>query len=379
MATTRVNLGLEPRINIHQVGGNLEVRGWERPETVVETKDDDGVTLEEGGLSIETDHHCSIRMPEGGSLVIETLDGNLRIKDLSGSVQVEQIGGSASIRRVGDLQLGNVDGHLNIRDIPGQFSFEHIGGSVSARDIAGLVSGKEVGGHFTAKGIAGGAQVDEVGGNVALRTEFRPETTYQFKAGGHIELSVPESVNARFMIEAGGSIKGESSFQVMREGRKTIFIAGGGTGSVVDLEAGGSVRIKQRSYFPSDDEYAGEFDDFSDQLEDSFGYLDAQFSSLESQLDGIPSHIRGRVSRKLDAARRKMVDAQRRVEQTMRSASRDLGSAEWSVNVNLGGSQSPSEPISEQERLLILQMLEEGKISVAEAQKLLAALEGRSG
>ena len=81
----------------------------------------------------------------------------------------------------------------------------------------------------------------------------------------------------------------------------------------------------------------------------------------------------------LDAARRKMVDAQRRVEQTMRSASRDLGSAEWSVNVNLGNSQKPSEPISEQERLMILQMLEEGKISVAEAQKLLAALEGRSG
>jgi hypothetical protein len=379
MATTRVNIGLEPRVQVHRVGGNLEVRGWERPETVVETRDDDGVALEEGGLVIKTDHHCSIRMPEGGSLIIESLDGNLRIKDLLGSVQAEQIGGSTSIRRVGDFQLGNADGHLNIRDIPGQFSFEQIGGSISARDIAGPVIGKEVGGHFTAKGIPGGAQIDEVGGNVAVRTEFNPDTTYSFKAGGHIEFNVPESVNARFVMEAAGSIKGETNFQVMRDGHMTVFIAGGGKGTTVQLEAGGSIRIKQRSYFPGDDEYTGEFDDFSDQLEDSFGFLDAQFSSLESQLDSIPSHIRGRVSRKLDAARRKMVDAQRRVEQTMRSASRDLGNADWSVNVNPGNSQKPSEPISEQERLMILQMLEEGKISVAEAQKLLAALEGRSG
>jgi hypothetical protein len=37
----------------------------------------------------------------------------------------------------------------------------------------------------------------------------------------------------------------------------------------------------------------------------------------------------------------------------------------------------PGEPVSEDERLAILKMLQEKKISMADAEKLLAALEGK--
>ena len=37
-----------------------------------------------------------------------------------------------------------------------------------------------------------------------------------------------------------------------------------------------------------------------------------------------------------------------------------------------------SDPVSEEERLMILQMLEQGNISLEEAEQLLAALEGKS-
>jgi hypothetical protein len=71
-----------------------------------------------------------------------------------------------------------------------------------------------------------------------------------------------------------------------------------------------------------------------------------------------------------------MEEAQRRVEKSVRSAGRDVGAAAMgdTVQVDLGHAQ---EPITEEERLLILKMLEEKKISVQEAEKLLAALEGR--
>jgi hypothetical protein len=39
----------------------------------------------------------------------------------------------------------------------------------------------------------------------------------------------------------------------------------------------------------------------------------------------------------------------------------------------------PAEPVSDEERMLILRMLEQGKISVADAEQLLAALEGKRG
>jgi hypothetical protein len=40
-----------------------------------------------------------------------------------------------------------------------------------------------------------------------------------------------------------------------------------------------------------------------------------------------------------------------------------------------GPSPRPSEPVTEQERLLILKMVQENKISIEEAERLLAALD----
>jgi hypothetical protein len=37
----------------------------------------------------------------------------------------------------------------------------------------------------------------------------------------------------------------------------------------------------------------------------------------------------------------------------------------------------PADPVSDEERMVILRMVEQGKISVGDAEKLLAALEGK--
>lgn len=378
MAVTRINLGAEPRVEVKRCDGNLEIRGWTREDTIVETGDLQDTVINENVAQVETDGNCAVRIPEGGSIHILKLDGNLSLKDVRGSVQIDRMDGAASIRHVGELRLGRIEGMLNVRDTDGTLTFEKIGGHVTLRDIQGTITGGKVGGHFSAKNIPMGAQIERIGGNLAVRTEALPETTSNYNVDGSVEFSVPEAADVRFMVKADGSIKGDSSLQTIREGDWTIFLAGSGS-SQIQIEADGSVRIKQRSYFPSEDEFAGGFEDFSDHLEDTFIHLDAQFGNLESQLDMVPPHIRGQVSRKLDAARRKMVEAQRRVERSVRSVTKDIGDMDWGTDFETGIAQASAEPVTEQERLLILQMVEEGKISVMEAQKLLDALEGRAG
>jgi len=67
--------------------------------------------------------------------------------------------------------------------------------------------------------------------------------------------------------------------------------------------------------------------------------------------------------------------AQRRVEQAQRRLERKLHSRGGRVVVT--SAVKPTEPVSAKERALILQMVQEKKISVAEAEMLLNTLEGR--
>jgi hypothetical protein len=89
-----------------------------------------------------------------------------------------------------------------------------------------------------------------------------------------------------------------------------------------------------------------------------------------------------RVRRAQERMEQKLAAAQRRMEQ--RSQARDRASRHGHHPIGMGiltfptsqrPSTPPGEPVSEEERLVILRMLEEKKISMEEAEKLLSALE----
>jgi transposase len=98
--------------------------------------------------------------------------------------------------------------------------------------------------------------------------------------------------------------------------------------------------------------------------------------SFGPALDALPHKVRSRVSRKLEAARQRVEDAQKHVTKTVVSAQRDLGEQGWDAAPDTGLRRS--EPVVEEERMAVLQMLEQGKITVQEAEKLIAALEGKA-
>jgi hypothetical protein len=84
-----------------------------------------------------------------------------------------------------------------------------------------------------------------------------------------------------------------------------------------------------------------------------------------------------------EAARRAEQRAQaamrRTEEQLRRAAARSSGA--WGTDWNAPAPPPPPppvEPITDQERLMVLKMLQEGKITVEQAEQLLAALEGRT-
>jgi hypothetical protein len=94
----------------------------------------------------------------------------------------------------------------------------------------------------------------------------------------------------------------------------------------------------------------------------------------------------------IEAAGRRAEVAGKKAEAAMRRAEAKARAAEVrarrgaNVNMNVGrwnwdltprGPDEVGEPVSDEERLTILRMLQEKKISLEEAEKLLAAIEGK--
>jgi hypothetical protein len=159
----------------------------------------------------------------------------------------------------------------------------------------------------------------------------------------------------------------DSEMQAITEGNKLIVTLGRGE-ATAELAARGKLRVRFDDYSREPEFRAGLDQDFDAYMLDVSAQIDSHLRGLERHLNDLPEGVRHRVERKINAAIRNVESAERHARRGAQGSGLAWGSA--------GGSSG--EPVSEHERLAILKMLEEGKISVQDAQKLLAALEGES-
>jgi hypothetical protein len=410
MAVERWRLGTSPRVEITACGGDLEIRGWEEVETRIDSRDGEfQYTLHEDGVVIEAmSGDGLVRLPSGGTLRIVSVVGNLQAKDFSGLLEVTgSVGGDCYIRRCGQLTLGGtINGNLQVKDITGPMQVDHVrvdlsarrvasleagrvmgvahvreatgpiriesvGGDALIRDIVGPITAERVGGDCVARDIPAGAEIGEIGGNLVLRTDFREGATYRFSVGGDMLCRVPSRASVRFIVPARTRLILDEGVQAVTEGEQLIVTFGSGAATVY-ASAGGDLRITQRGSLSAEDGFSFAFEgELYTNLSELADRLDEQFSQFEAGLrQSLSERIRYRVERELSAARRHVEEAQRRVEEASSRGRRieiDLG-----VSSRGGG----SEPVSDQERLAILRMVEEKKITVEQAEQLLASLEG---
>jgi hypothetical protein len=109
--------------------------------------------------------------------------------------------------------------------------------------------------------------------------------------------------------------------------------------------------------------------------------VQAAMERAQSHLEAANRHAETaghRASIKIEAAMRRAEAKARAAEVRSRRGQAAIRVGRWNWDVTPHGPvQSSSAPISDEERLSILKMLQEKKISVEEAEKLLAVLEGK--
>lgn len=269
----------------------------------------------------------SARCPVGLPVTVGTVHGDLNLRE-AGPLQVETVYGDASLRRLhGAAQIGQVGGNLTLR---------HIEGAVTAScqgDLSAVLSG---------------------------------QNAIHLQAAGDLTLRLPEEADVAITVQAGDEVLVKRGGQSDWDGSQPLVFGEGST--PVHLQADGSVLIASQDVHletelnfnveaaaRSVESFAGQIEQFSERI--------AEWA--EEFAGRIADEIPRKVEMRLNAALRN-VPAPPRPAVPPRPA-------------------PPPHPVrptvpaattsTADERLYILRMLEEGKISLEEAQTLLDALE----
>ncbi len=428
MVQMNVATSATPEVVIEEIAGNLQLKGWNRSEVLVKSEVEITPVLEEQEdvISIRCAGDCLIRVPHEASVVVENVLGEAVFKLLAERLQIEQVKGSLVLRNVSETRIETVAGELVAKQVLGDLHAEHIAGNVVLRDIQGCCTLERVSGNLDLKD-AEGDLIISAGGNANVRLSLLTGERYEISADGNLRFRLPPDSSARLNLtsrantiqvrlpEEHKSIREENYNLTLQDGQATINLSAGGTLSL-DSQHTNWLEMDevQAEIEGAQAEIESAFADISEsliaeqveaQLEAHMQTLEENLSKLSEKLEttGLPDIQQERIMRQAREASeratartqekirraqekldRKMAAAQRKAELKLRAAerhSRSHGRRSWSVEwppAPHTSSRPPKEPVADEERLMILRMLEEKKISLDEAEKLLSSLEGKA-
>lgn len=397
----------EPVVHLKAYGG-VQIDGIDRAEVICEIDAPQLATLVEdnGHVYVTVNAACNLQVPHKSTIEIERSMGSVMIENIKGPITVEKVLGNLVLMDVAQAEVGKVGGNFSVRKATGMirvdkvagsltiddvqsFECEKVGGNCILRDVREICRVEKVGGSCQAQGLAGKVLLAKFGGSLKARDVSLDSDV---KVGGNIEL-----IDVRFEEElglyAGGNIaialqedQQDLSMKIRSGGHKIKIVAFGddietksgvyehqiGTGGrALTMNAGGSVSI-------ADAPKSGE--DFIGDLSDRFTFEESAFSEMiQERIDTATR----RAEAKVRAAEIRLGQIQDRVVKR-RGFKVDLGIDDQDAEESQPKPDAPVPPITrpagkkgatDEERLMILKMLQDGKISVDEAETLFTAME----
>ncbi|HNT53394.1 MAG TPA: hypothetical protein PKG95_01705 [Anaerolineaceae bacterium] len=352
------------RIN---VSGDLFISGWDQPKVRVVADDDDGMVAQQNqdDLQIIAPDDLVLTVPAAITLLIGHAGGDVELKDLTGSITLSQAGGDVTAQRLNTLSLGNVGGDVELRQINGRLSVGQIGGDMDAVSLQSLTEIQNVGGDVALHLLSAGVNI-QAGDDVRISLAQAAGQTLNIHAGGSVRLYLPADAGATFDLTSG------DEDICIELGGRDVTVAEGlyhgvvGDGAIhVRVAAGEDILITDRR--PNIESYERIFDRWDERWERVMERMNLQERLREEALR--------RAQEAAERAGRRAEEAARRAEERVQATMRRLEARRGGVPTPPGGAGSR---VSRDEKILILQMLQEQKITAEEAERLMQTLENLS-
>jgi hypothetical protein len=368
----QLTVGPEPNIKIELVEGDMRLVGWDNDEILVRV-DDDAVTLQQNGdeVNITCQDDLSINVPKNSKVQTLTVNGDMSVRGLIGDFEADLVNGDVAMRDAGKVTLSAVESDFSLRGAQGDVRVKSVGGDASLRGVNGSLTLDSVSDDLAIRGVGGNLKVD-VEADVVIHLEPKPDQEYSVVAGDDIMLVLPIDASATLTLSADRisiNLPG-----VERDKATTQEVTLGDGSAKINLDAGSRILV---STSEGAAESADEFGNFAGLMFDwgSWGReIGEYWGNFGREMGERMSH---RAQETAHRAEHKAQEVARRAERkARRAARRHSAKMKWTVDFDNIPKAPKREPVSEEERMTILRMLAEKKISAEEAEQLLSALEG---
>jgi hypothetical protein len=408
-----------PTVIVDQVDGDLKLKGWDEQQVVVKNSSAEDIHLEQRGdeVSIRCTAGCSVRVPREASVQIKSVHGRTDIKGLDGALAVERVDGDMELRSVGPAAVQTVNGNLSAKNVFGDLTLGQVNGNLTVKDVQGKFTAQsDVNGNLQLDDVDGSASA-RVSGNILARFDPVPGATYDFTARGNIVLRMPSDASVALTIQCKGNRSVQLGDQrINQHGNEPYQHTFGDGDATARLAADGNVMVSSQAPDWEMGEFGADIDlDFEHNIEGMAEDMAASVSQqieaqvaaitqqIEAQMQNLQIHLGGAglsaeqaeriAQRAREASERASARAQEKMARTQEKFQRKLDAAQrraehrhrpqehhgWNFNWASPPAPPapPAEPVRDEERLAILHMLQEKKISLDQAEQLLNALEGK--
>jgi hypothetical protein len=421
--TNHQEIEIEEGVVIHiRVSCDLQVHGSEGSAVRADGSDvTPSLRQTDGRLRVECDGDCVVYVPVRAHVEIET-HGDLLVDGLLGEMEIIFCGGDVRIAGAGAVQVKEAGGDVSIagggavqvKKVGGDLSADHIA-SIDAREVYGDAHLSDVAGPVSVN-ASGDAHIHQVAGPVSVNTKgdthlLRCRGEIAVNAAGNVNLQelvsqrvravskgdirvhLVETVGGQAKIVTGGDLHVRNGEKVLRKGRGVYTFRFGQGDAALALVSKGDTLLEGVEV--AEGNLRG--------VNEEMGNLGAELGAELGAMGAEMGREFGNLGR--DIARQVQDKLQRKLQAKMKDIGKRTAKAEWgegkSWSFNLGDAPTPpkpptppvppvppgwdapfaaveelatGEPVSEEERSLVLRMLEEGKISATEAATLLEAL-----
>jgi len=357
----RITVGPEPTIKIESVEGDLRLVGWDNDEILAKI-DENAVSFQQKGdeFSLTCQDNLAINVPKNSKVHILTVNGDMSVRGLAGEFEADIVNGDVAIRDAGTVTLGAVESDFSLRGAKGNVHVKSVGGDASLREVNGSLTLDSVSDDLAIRGVGGNLKVD-VDADVVVHLEPKLGQEYSVVAGDDILLILPTEANATLTLSAD-VIKVDWP-GIEPEDTTTRVVTLGDGSAQIKLDAGGDVLVTNRT---DSADSADEHGNFAGMMFDwgSWGREIGEYWGNYGREMG--EHMSQR--------------AQEMTKHTERKVRRAVGKRnakmKWTWDLDNMPKAPKREPVSDEERMTILKMLAEKKITSEQAEELLSALEG---
>jgi hypothetical protein len=337
-------------------------------------------------IRIHCDSDIDLTLPMGATIMIERASGDANLRNLTGGIQIQRVGGDFSAQEIGALDVQAIGGDCVVVGAAGPLAIQRVGGDFQGSNLAGPVRLDGVGGDAMLK-VASGAVHIRAGGDLCLWVETADGENIRAQANGDVVIGLPQNDNADLDLNSRGrDIKVEIAGGAEEIEKRFHHLVLGDGSQKISVEAGGDISVTDNLGVLGDSFDA--LDNLADELEGNWKNADESHAErmedfshdFSSRAEDLTDRINKRVEEVMRQADTHIQEAMKRLEQRTRRMERHgFVPPVPPVPPRHQAAENPTGKkagASEEEKMLILKMLQEKKITVEEAEKLFEAMEG---